>query len=360
MPTDKTVFHSRASQVAHYLREKILSGYWQERLPAERELARQLGVGRQSVRSALQELQNQGLITSRTTTGTRIVPNTETRNPHKPRVGLIVSHQIQLTSSRMVFLTEGLRRHLETQQVEMEIHKTQYLSGKQVSSHFKKLLQEFSYSCWALLTPTLAMQKWCRAHTIPSMVIGTGDEENTLPNASIDYYALAYHAVGQILRHGHRRIALILPKRENGEDVKSRLGFQAAIADSPHRNIVFTLESHNQTPSDVCRLANRLLAMSSRPTAWLICRHWHFVTVLTHLQSRGVRIPRDISLISRDSDDLYGSIIPEPTHYINNPELRVRQYAQLILRVINGQCKPRETIRLMPDFIPGNTLGLIE
>lgn len=88
----------------------------------------------------------------------------------------------------------------------MEIHKTRYLRRGQVSSHFKKLLQEFCYPCWALLTPTPPMQEWCRSQNLPAMVIGTGDEGNTLPNASIDYHALVYHAVGEILRRGHRRL----------------------------------------------------------------------------------------------------------------------------------------------------------
>ncbi len=84
----ETVFRSRSSQVADYLRERLLSGYCHKRLPSERELSRQLGVGRQSIRGALQELQHEGLITSRTTAGTRVLSKASIEHTQERKVGL--------------------------------------------------------------------------------------------------------------------------------------------------------------------------------------------------------------------------------------------------------------------------------
>jgi DNA-binding FadR family transcriptional regulator len=61
--------------VAERLREKILEGVLKpgERLPAERELAAGLGVGRATLREAIGALNNEGLLNTRPNSGTYVV-----------------------------------------------------------------------------------------------------------------------------------------------------------------------------------------------------------------------------------------------------------------------------------------------
>ena len=64
-----------ADQVADQLRRLITSGDYKpgDRIPAERDLAIQLGVGRPAVREALRELKAQGLlVTGRGAQGTTV------------------------------------------------------------------------------------------------------------------------------------------------------------------------------------------------------------------------------------------------------------------------------------------------
>lgn len=65
---------SVAKDIADKLRARILDGQYQdgERLPAERALARQLGVNRASLREALKELEHTGLVRIRRGDGTRV------------------------------------------------------------------------------------------------------------------------------------------------------------------------------------------------------------------------------------------------------------------------------------------------
>lgn len=62
-------------QIAEQLRAAIQAGDWQvdERLPAERDLARQLGVSRPSVREALIALEVEGLVEVRTGSGVYVL-----------------------------------------------------------------------------------------------------------------------------------------------------------------------------------------------------------------------------------------------------------------------------------------------
>jgi GntR family transcriptional repressor for pyruvate dehydrogenase complex len=71
----KTRPQSVAREIADKLRARILEGQYQsgERLPAERALARQLGVNRASLREALKELEHTGLVRIRRGDGTRVL-----------------------------------------------------------------------------------------------------------------------------------------------------------------------------------------------------------------------------------------------------------------------------------------------
>lgn len=64
-------------QIADQLRTAIHAGTWQvgERLPAERDLARQLGVSRPSVREALIALEVEGIVEVRTGSGVYVLQN---------------------------------------------------------------------------------------------------------------------------------------------------------------------------------------------------------------------------------------------------------------------------------------------
>lgn len=69
-----------ADQVAQRLHEMVKSGYWvaSKRMPAERQLAEELGVSRASLREAIQKLISQGVLISRRGDGTYVQEQNQT------------------------------------------------------------------------------------------------------------------------------------------------------------------------------------------------------------------------------------------------------------------------------------------
>lgn len=76
-------------QIADQLRAAIQSGEWQvgARIPAERDLARQLGVSRPSVREALIALEVEGFVEVRTGSGVYVL-----QGPPRPAAGAAAPH----------------------------------------------------------------------------------------------------------------------------------------------------------------------------------------------------------------------------------------------------------------------------
>ena len=80
MTQDLKIVHRLSDTVAHQLEQRILEGALKtgDRLPAERELALELGVSRPSLREAIQKLASKGLVYSRQGGGTYVADQLKT------------------------------------------------------------------------------------------------------------------------------------------------------------------------------------------------------------------------------------------------------------------------------------------
>ncbi len=351
------VFQSRAEQVLAFLRDRMKEGQWTERLPSERELAQQLGVSRWTLRAAIRELQAEGVIGQRSQAGTKIV-RAGGGEAHQLSVGVVLSNKTDLSRRRILMLLEVLRHYLEVQGVKMEVHLVPFPRSGAVSTHFKRLLTAVRHDCWVLVSPLVSMQLWCAEQGGPVVVSGVSDEAAGLPSSSVDFRAVCRHAAGLLIGRGHRRLAMILAEPLKSEDALSRRGFEEGVREHgcPEDAASVRYEGHDQTHEGVKRLVDRMLAMRDRPTAWLVCRQASFTKIYTYLLYRGVRIPEEVALLCRDSDDYFDDFLPAPAFYRAIRRQLVQQTARLAIRVALGQAQPGEAARLMPEFIPGKTI----
>jgi DNA-binding LacI/PurR family transcriptional regulator len=184
--------------------------------------------------------------------------------------------------------------------------------------------------------------------------MGSCRQDMPLTSVDADHRVACRHAAGVLLRKGHQSFALVLPTGPHGGDIDSELEFREAIQ-SARGGQLRTLW-HDGSARHICSLMDEALRSAHPPTAFLVARGAHVITVMMYLLRRGKRIPQDAAVISRDNDSFLQSTTPEVARYAINTAQFARRVSLAMRQLVeSGPLEPK-AIRLMPTFLPGETV----
>jgi DNA-binding LacI/PurR family transcriptional regulator len=349
---------SVVAQIAAFLKEGIKSHEWDKWLPSERELCGQLQVARMTLRAALKLLQNQGWIRTSPGKRTRIVAR-----PRRPR-SVVGDRVLLLTPVAMeslrpftILCISELRELLAQAGYHLEHHPTHALSGQGSVQVLESLLRQLRPAGCVLAASTHKLQEWFSGHRVPCVIVGSGHPAVDLSTVDIAYRAVCRHAVGQFLARGRRRLTFLNLSLDAAGDLESEHGFNEAVAQASLPGVEATIVRHDGTIPTICRKLDLMLRQQNPPTALLISRPGHVLTVMGHLLRRGLRVPQDMALISRDFDPFLAEMVPGVARYVASPGLMARHVSRVVLKMAqDGWVKPRKYL-IMPDFVEGETLG---
>ncbi len=330
-----------------------------ELLPGERRLAEKLEVSRKTLRAALKLLQKEGLFQTR---GNRRRVVTGRRNHGRPagdnrEVALLLPMSLSiLPSAGGIYWIDHLRESLAKRGYGLRVLPEPKCYSQNPRKALEDLLKREHPSGWVLVRSTFAMQQWFAERVLPVMVAGSRHPGVYLPSVALDLQAVGRHAAGLFAGRGHRCAAMLTGKPVAAGDEQTRTGFMEGCktADSPMK---FVDAQHNGTVEGLCLKLDTLLAGKTPPTAFFTTFTGNTLTVLTHFLRRGLRIPRDAAILSRDSNRYLEQAVPSVARY----ELSPHTYAHAVNRIVldlttGGNPAPKEHL-LFPDFIPGDTLG---
>jgi DNA-binding LacI/PurR family transcriptional regulator len=361
VPVTPRHFTSLPAQVATALREEIDRGAWPEWLPGERTLTESLQVSRKTLRKALTQLQREGRVKAVHGLGNRIVSRGATPSvPAKssePVVALLTPDPLE----RMRPYTSLWVNHLKTLLSEKGARLRTVDGRKFFTQHPAKALEKLRAqqpaACWLLANSTEATQQWFREHAIPCVIAGSCHPGVDLPQADLDHYALCRHAAGVLLGAGHRRVALLNERSGRAGDVESEAGFIAGVRESPHSDALPLVIHHEHSPASLGKAVQRLLEMSSSPTALLVSNGASYLTVISVLAQRGLRVPHDISVVSRDDEPFLEFLVPPPTRYATKPHAYAKKLLKPILQSLSGEAVVPRSTRILPAYTKGGSLG---
>jgi len=349
---------SVAAQICDAIRQELLRGRWNDWLPGERHLGEQMQVSRTTIRLALAQLKKEGLIQSVHGRGTRALqhPSPPTLAIKDAHVAMLLPGPLEQMRPTQTLWIDELRSMLGERGHCLHIfHGNNYFSLRPGRA-LAKLTRRYPHSCWVLVNCHAAMQRWFFVNQVPSIVAGTPIPGIELPFVDIDHAALCRHAVGRVLAIGHRNVAFLIRQSGQGGDNESERGFLEGIAQVGPVRPTMQILHHRDTADHVDTIIRRTMSQRHRPTAILVAHPQYYLTVISRLAQLRLRVPGDVSVVSRDDDYYLSFLRPAPTRYYVQPLTLARHRLRAVLDLIENNGLAHTHKIIIPEFIPGGTL----
>lgn len=347
---------SLVDQLVAILRARLESGEWKTRVTGEHKLCQQLQVSRPTLRKALTVLAEEGWLRAERGLGWRVMSQSTTQVGTRPvqKIGLLCFVSLNEATHFSLYQIDELQNHLQRAGYPVEIFAGAEYASQNYRTALGRLVENSGVSHWVLLGPTAKVQEWFVSQQLAAFASATGDPSVPMPCLTVDFHALYRHAVGTLVKRGHRRIGWILPRPATNRVNE----FLAAIRFYQERHsLSVRTVMHDRTSADLRRQLDSLVRSEPRPTALLVLRPSHALTTVSHLIYTGVRVPKDVSVVSVGFEPFLIHFTPSLAHYVIDVQGFVRKLCRLVLPWIEtGRC-PVRVNPILPRFIEGETLS---
>ncbi len=194
------------------------------------------------------------------------------------------------------------------------------------------------------------------ARGIPFVLIGDTAEDEQTSYCTLDYMAAACAAVEELLRLGHRRIALLRGPSDIRATHQREAGYRQALAAggiTVDERLLFSAPPHNDEDRDSHKLwLKSIMALppEERPTALFCYTDGHAVAVQETLTKIGLSVPADVSLIG--FDDTLAADCDPPLTSVRQPYLEIgRQAVVSLLAQIRGDLSVPQRVLFHEELI---------
>lgn len=347
---------SLVAQTVDSLCEGIRNGHWQQQLPGERHLCESLQVSRRTLRPALEELQRRGWLEVSGRQRRRIKGGWggKTERGGSKVIGVLMPGSYLALPSRMAFVMDTLREKLTAAGWVVQMHANPACYTASPSRMLSEFVAGHPARVWLILSAQEPMQRWFSRQQLRCLVLGSSTPGITLPSVDVDFHATCHHAGTVLWRKGHRQIALVLHKEVYGGDIASEEGLRDALKSMPQARV--KILRHDSTTAHLCSLIDECLRGPNPPTAYVVGGPTHALTVAMHLLRHGKRIPKDVAVLSRDNDPILDAASPAIARYAIESAQFASRIVLAVRQLAETSTMPTEPIRLMPQFVPGESV----
>lgn len=359
MPVDSSHFQSLTAQVTARIAAALDEGTWVDWLPGERALTETLRVSRKTVRKALAQLKRDGRLSTQSGQGHRIVQKAHAVSRPEISVGLLTLEPLEHLRPYTTFWIDELRILLFERQAHLTTFSGRRFFTARAGTELSRLVRQNPQTCWVLAHTDERIQQWFHDHAVPCLIAGSCHRGLPLCNVDIDFFAVCRHAVGTMRRQGHRRLALLIPQSQRAGDLESEAGFTEGAKAASLAATDTVIARHDGTVQSTLNALHRLFSRPTSPTAILIVNPAYYLTTVSFLASRGLRVPTDVSLVCRDNDSYLSFLSPEPARYSCSPKTYAKRLLSAVVALTEGGTPTPLARRIEPDFIRGASLAKV-
>ena len=346
-----------ATQLRQQLTWLIASGQVKagERLPPVREVAKYLGINRNTVRAAYQQLEADGLLTLRQGRGSVVLPQ-DVRRSRRQAATLPTFTVGVLVPSLNPFYTPFLQGIEETVRDAPWLLLVCYTHDEpQLARRY--LDQLIAKQVDGLIVATALPETEGECTGLPPVVhVDKPDVDGHV--ILLDSEGAGFLATRHLIEHGHRRIGLISGPLAWSNVRECYAGYERAlrsaglgvdgdcIAEAP----TFTLEAGQQA-------ARRLLELPNLPAAIFGAADLLAIGAMQAIEERGLRVPEDIAVVGYNNIDL-AALVKPPLTTVSAPSYGMGAAAMtMLMALMAGDAPKRRRITLPTKLIVRRSCG---
>jgi DNA-binding LacI/PurR family transcriptional regulator len=350
---------STSELAAEHLRTGLRSGRWGGTLPGVARLARDLDVSRHTLRTAMRQLEAEGVITGRGLGRSRgiTVAGANIASQRPLRVA-ILRHDARLTDDNpqaSVVLTEIMHS------LEAAGHTVFFCDKSQIELRHdvRRIAREMAKKpadAWVVEAGSRPLLEWCAGQPIPCLAVYGRTGGLPLARTGPDKEPAFRAATRRLLELGHCRIVYIA--RAARRLPVPGIAERAFLEELAARGVVtgdYNLPDWEESPEGFSELLERLF-QHSPPTALIVDEAPRYIAAAEFLARRGIKVPEQVSLVSTDDDPSLAWCHPPIARMRWDPKPVIRRVVRWVDAVRKGKAD-RKTINSPVEFIPGGSIG---
>jgi LacI family transcriptional regulator len=225
-------------------------------------------------------------------------------------LGLIVS---DITNPFFSELIRSFESHAAQQQYDLLITSTDYETNRMTATLRRMLERKVDGVAVMTSEMDLGLIRELSRRGVPIVFMDVGQMGPRMSHVSIDYGNGIHQAVNHVVGLGHKHVAFISGPLDLHSARTRRQAFVEAMrlhGIVPDRRM---LREGTHTAEGGQREMSALLRLSKRPTAVVASNDWTAIGALHAIQSEGLRVPDEISLVGFDDIPLVSYTTPALT-----------------------------------------------
>ncbi len=225
-------------------------------------------------------------------------------------LGLIVS---DITNPFFSELIRSFESHAAQQQYDLLITSTDYETNRMTATLRRMLERKVDGVAVMTSEMDLGLISELSRRGVPIVFMDVGQMGPRMSHVSIDYGNGIHQAVNHVVGLGHKHVAFISGPLDLHSARTRRQAFVEAMrlhGIVPDRRLI---REGTHTAEGGKREMSALLRLAKRPTAVVASNDWTAIGALHAIQSEGVRVPEDISLVGFDDIPLVSYTTPALT-----------------------------------------------
>ena len=333
-----------------------------DKLPSENELMERFRVSRQTVRRAMEELTEKGVVEGRRGSGTYVTVNTRRYAAGKEiRIAVMLTY---VDTYIFPSIIKGIESVLSSEGCTLQIAMTDNAVEKE-----RMLLKEFIHTQSvdgiiaetvksALPNPNMELYREIENMVIPVLFVNSDYKELDIPHISMDDRKAGYLAAKHLAECGHTRIGGIF-KADDGQGHLRYAGYTDALMEQEikirgDQVIWIDSEELRTMGEESAKFLKRLKGC----TACVCYNDETAYKIVEIFRKAGHRVPEDLSVVGIDNSGL-AKFCPVPLTSVENPVEKLGRTAaeRMTWKIFRNE--EMETVEFEPQLIMRNSVQVI-